>query len=440
MNPYQKSLFPEKTKSATQAQLDAKRSEQRKGFLDAHPIEERDQKKAEAVIDLKLRGKQSPYAQTEFGSKWLTTAAYKQRTKDVTKQIDMAEKFSALPDDEKTRFYPQGRPQGWTPASHKKTVSNYNAIRRKEAGTQADITNYWKEEGVKSAVEMREQKDDISNYWAGMASESRKEISKDKETKDKAKLVASEAKAKSDKTFLDNNKKAIAQRLGGYNVPVIVDGKKTTKFVPYKSAGEAGKAKESILRADYEKKTPLARQLTDALRKKKPYNETKQSKKGLLDKDEVHPIFDAQGNEIGKSVKRVKPIEEFGKRHPILSQFGSHVKQGALKPLDDLLAGREARKNDSSRGFLYGGGLQPVNVTKANPLGEFPKKSGRPAKPRRKDPVGGRELAFFGKPFGAPKAPRRTRRGRVIKMTAAQRKRASRKPKSFLDDVFGGKW
>jgi hypothetical protein len=116
------------------------------------------------------------------------------------------------------------------------------------------------------------------------------------------------------------------------------------------------------------------------------------------------------------------------------------VKSEASRYKDDLLAGRKARAEENRRSFLYGGGLQPVNVTKSNPEGEFPRQSGKTARPRRKNPVSGTELSFFGKPFGAPKAPRRTRRGKIIKLAPAQRKRNSRKPKSFLDDVFGGRW
>ena len=232
--------------------------------------------------------------------------------------------------------------------------------------------------------------------------------------------------------------------------------KANPKWLDKRAATISRNAENKTLREkSYRGKTPVLNQVTSVIGTKlgkatglwegkgdKPHNYRKDAGEGgVFDKKVEQPIFDAQGNEIGKSVKKVNTFKEFGNKHPILTSLGSRVKQGARKPLDDLLAGRAARGNpQTNRGFLYGGGLQPVNITKSNPVGEFPKKSGRPAAPRRKDPVGGRELAFFGKPFGAPKAPRRTRRGKIVKMTAAQRKRASRKPKGFLDSVFGSKW
>ena len=126
----------------------------------------------------------------------------------------------------------------------------------------------------------------------------------------------------------------------------------------------------------------------------------------------------------------------------ILSAVENLIVRGATNQVKkyhaDLLQGRADRAAllAQQRSWFYGGGLQPTKGTKGHPS-HFPHKSGRPAKPRR-SPLGGTELAFFGKPFGAPKRLKRSRRGRILKGTrAAARRKEARRPKNFLDNVFG---
>jgi len=117
--------------------------------------------------------------------------------------------------------------------------------------------------------------------------------------------------------------------------------------------------------------------------------------------------------------------------------FWGQMKEKSIRGIDkyhaDLMQGRADRiaLESQKRSWFYGAGLQQTQG------GTFPRKSGRPAAPKR-SPLGGTELAFFGKPFGAPKRLKRSRRGRILKGTrAAARRKEARRPKNFLDNVFG---
>ena len=172
----------------------------------------------------------------------------------------------------------------------------------------------------------------------------------------------------------------------------------------------------------------------------------------FVSEDEKREAQEAKAAKAAANPRRKLISDEWKTAHPKLTEYGARAKQtgsvlGMLaindlkKHAADLEAGRKARAEMTGggvggRGFFYGGGLQPVDVSKAHPEGHFPRKSGKTTK-RPRSVVSGSELAFFGKPFGASKAPKRNRRGRILKPTAAQRKRMSR-AKGKSKGLFSG--
>lgn len=106
---------------------------------------------------------------------------------------------------------------------------------------------------------------------------------------------------------------------------------------------------------------------------------------------------------------------------------------------DDIQQGRKARAQPKGRepvSFLYGGGLQPVNVKATNPWGQFPSVNAPRNVP---NPLSRSEMKFFAPSRAAMKAPPRTRRA-AKKAAAVQRRRTAKRISSgkgdFLESLF----
>jgi len=101
------------------------------------------------------------------------------------------------------------------------------------------------------------------------------------------------------------------------------------------------------------------------------------------------------------------------------------------KAWNDLQQGRKDRgaNAERERGFLYGGGKQPVGLPgrPKSPTGYYP--GGGGGYRARPNPLRGSELLFFGRPFGIPKSTKRLVRGKLKRIkapTAAQRRKMAK--------------